>query len=868
MDSILLGALALSGNNTKPQTNTINNGNKSLDLHSNIESAIKMIEKQQVGQNYSRPEFLNQFDELTFDTVADPVSVNQSNITVTGMNRGLQRNLDFHNGYSEFQKTDMHYDVVSQDHFTHNNMTLRTSRRDFSINPERTQRSLELFTGQFSEYTPKKEKVPLFEPMSDLTWVNGMPAQTANLANRYIPSNKNNNGNLPFQYNMKVKPGLEFKNQEGNYAVYRVDPRNVDELRSEINQKVSYKNKPLETAKKGDIRAPDFNLTKFKLPDFRIQTPDDFVATRAEMSGGYQSGKFTNVETTRNTCESYQPGPAVQTTRGSGPDCNKSRFEPAKKESFVNDNTHAVNGINNKPVMTNAKAYCNVETQRASTSIQYEGNATNTAYGNYTVDYKSIANPTIRQTTVCSSVPLGVTSGEDRGKTYVFSKDMVLPVTNRQTMTCNNPVLGVSMAGNERNGPTLTYTDDARRTIRETTSAQLIASGAVGLEKKNNVMVTDTARQTIRETTSAQLIASGAVGLEKKNNVLYTDEARPTIRETTSTDLRASGAVGLEKKNNVLYSDDARPTIRETTSVEVRATGATNIEKMGNLMYTDIAKPTIKESTEATQYIGTAVGNRDMNSMYVRDMTEIAKPTIRQSTEATQYIGTAVGNRDINSMYVRDITETAKPTIRQSTEATQYIGTAVGNRDTTTTYVKDYCDVAKPTIRQTVDVPVPVGHATNSDMGSYSKDYCDVAKPTMRQSTLLENYTGGLSNTFNNEAKVSHEAASNMEIDERREITTYNRAANGKKDLNGPYINRETVHLNEPLLYSYVPAPLKPLDSSIMPRVCKETIETQYKNSRPTISTSSYYISNNRINTLKDNPLVNDLYHQKNVSFN
>jgi hypothetical protein len=98
-----------------------------------------------------------------------------------------------------------------------------------------------------------------------------------------------------------------------------------------------------------------------------------------------------------------------------------------------------------------------------------------------------------------------------------------------------------------------------------------------------------------------------------------------------------------------------------------------------------------------------------------------------------------------------------------------------------------------------------------------------------------------------------------------REATTYNRPANGKADYHGPYINRNTVVLTEPLLYSHVPNPVKSLDHSIMPTLTHEQIVNMNKR-KPTIDTSTYYISNNYINTLNENPLVNDIYHQKNYN--
>ena len=238
MSSILLGSLAYQGlNNSKKPKQRARNVLDSI-YHSDIENKMNNIEHIQSRQNFSNSAFLNQFDDLRFDNTNQPVGVND------GENSFLQRNLDFQQGYSSFQSDDMHYDVVSKEHFVHNNMMLNTARRDYAPNTDRTLRKLETFTGVNDHYTPRKEREHLFEPMADLTWVNGMPVVTGEFENRYIPSNKNNNGNLPFQHNIRVKPGIQDQNQEGNYAVYRIEPRNIDALRSEINQKVVYLNKP------------------------------------------------------------------------------------------------------------------------------------------------------------------------------------------------------------------------------------------------------------------------------------------------------------------------------------------------------------------------------------------------------------------------------------------------------------------------------------------------------------------------------------------------------------------------------------------------------------------------------------------------
>lgn len=746
--------------------------------NSDMEKKMKTIEIEQIKQINSKPEYLKQFDDLSFDNVAEPTSSNEAYSTVGGINSSLQRDLDFKAGYSNFQENDMHYDVVSRDKFTHNNMVPTTARRDFSVDPRKNHRKLETYTGNFSDYTPKKEKLPLFEPMSDLTFPNGMPNVTDKMANRYIPSNKNNNANLPFENNVKVRPGLDNMNQGGNNAVYRVLPRNVDALRSDINQKVTFENKPLETIKKGEMRGTDYNLTKFKLPDYREQKFEDLMPSRSNVDASYNVGTYTNVMTTRNLAENYQPGPGVNTTRGEGPDKNKIKFQAAKKETFMNDNTRGVNA-EVKLVMTNAKSYTNVETQRASTNIQYEAPANMSSASNYAIDYKDVPLTTLRQLMV-NNENIGF-SGSNEKNGYVFSKDMILPVTNRQTMTDKVPILGPNTE-----------------------------------VKQGSVKFADKARDTSRQFTSHNMAINANVQ-DKQGSVHFTDKAKDTSRQFTSHNMAINANV-QEKMAPVHISDSIKPTIRQSTSHNM-AINANVQDKMAPVHFTDQMKTTIRQSTSHNMAINTTSQEKQAPVQLSDNM----KPTIRQST--SHNIALNANAMDKNAPV--HLSDKMKPTIRQSTSHNKAI------------------------------------NISNMNMGSYTLDSNDIAKRTTRETTHLENYNGAATGEINR--PVSHDAVENMEIDERREISTYNRAANGKGDVFGPTIDRDNVKLNDPLLYSYTPAPHKNLDFSVMPTVSRNTIENVYAKNKPVIETSSYYINSNFINTLKNNPLVNDIYHQKNV---
>lgn len=824
MSSILLGALGYPENNilTRPKSRPRNDLNSIYS--SDMENKIKTIERQQAGQDFSQPEFLKQFDQLRLDNVGEPVGLNDTHATSDGKNISLQRHLDFANGYSVFQQNDMHYDVVTMDQFTHNNMIPSTSRRDYEKNSDRVQRKLETFTGNFNHYTPKKEKTPLFEPMANLTWVNGMPSITGKLQNRYNPSNKNNYGNLPFETNVKVKPGLNMENQEGNYAVYRIMPRNVDALRSEINQKVTYENKPLETIKKGEFRAPDPVLTQFKMPDFREVNFADLMPGRSVVEAQKQTGTYTNVVSQRNEQQIYRPGPSVNTNQGDGPDKKKTRFETSKRESFMNDPTHAVYNVTNKPVMTNANSYSNTETQRASTNIEYEGPVSNAGAGNsglYIVDYKDVPLTTMRELMIHGNTNIGISGSQEKGN-YIFSNDMVLPVTQRQIGSDKRQVLGPSSM--EKSAPV--YNEDkAKLTIRQTTSHSVVTN-ATAQEKSVPVYNEDKAKLTIRQGTSHNVITN-AVAQEKSVPVYNEDKAKITIRQGTSHNM-AINVKPTEGNGYTELVDKAKLTIRQSTTFTTPEINVRGEVPNVNIGLQDEAKPTIKQTTLISNR---PTGNASLvTAPYSRDINDSAKTTQRQTTENNQYIGHANSN-SIESSYVRDKEDSAKPTQRQTTEATQYIGQA----------------------------------KNQSLEGSYARDVNDEARPTIKQTTLLQDYTGILRGE--NEKKISHEAANNMTIDERREISMYNRAPNARKDLNGPYIDEENVRMNDRRdLYSYVSHPFKMLDQNVMPNTSQETIRQVYSMSKPVIETSSYYINSNFINTLKDNPLVNDIYHQKNIN--
>jgi hypothetical protein len=796
MESILLGGLALAGFNTSKTEDKKKPSKKKLDesYGSNISGKINKMEKNQARNLKNsilqkRPEFFKQFDELTFDNMGEPVPITDSHMTITGVNNSLQRGLDLNNGYSNIEDS-LNYDVVSRENFTHNNMTPNTSKRDYTLNSDHSARKLENFTGVSDYWVPKQEKYHLFEPMKDLTYVNGMPVMTDYLDDRYLASNKNNMGNLPFQNNVKVRPGLGGEVRQGLGTVYRINPRTVDELRGEHNQKVTYENKPLETIKKGEYRAPDYNLTKFKLPDFREIGFKDLVAGRSQMEGPKKTGKYTDVNTQRGDNDVNYSGHAYIPTMGDGPSKNRTKFEQSKRQEIHNDPTHAVVAVNVKPVMQNKGSYINRETQRASMKATEVGPAHDNNGASYVLDNNYVPLTTMRELMIHGNTNIGV-AGPQQKANYVFSNDMVLPTTTR-----------------------------------ETTSHDIV----LGAKGENNTGISQP-----------------------------TDQAKITTKETTLS-YRGGFANPTEKTGASQFTDSAKTTTKETT-LSYRGGFANPTEKIGASQFTDSAKITIKQTTLHTTP-GVNVASL-VSAGYAKDYDDIAKTTVKQTTLCNTP-GMNVTGVEAQMGYTRDEKNTAKITVKQTTLYTTP-GMNVTGVEAQMGYTRDEKDTAKTTIKQTTENNNYQGHIRGTDNHTgYTRDANDKARTTIKETTHLQDYTGGLHGEV--DGQTSHLATDNMSIDERREITTFNRTSGGGANLAGPQINKNNVKMNnKKTSVYYVTNSGKAFDQSVMPSRAQPYQNNTFENKKSQLTYGDYRTNNVFINTLKDNPLVNDIYHQKNV---
>ena len=944
---------------------TLNNSNSTL-YNTNMEHNILNIERTSA---YNGPEYLKQFDSLKFVNTGIPVSINQAT------NNTNNNEINFQNGYSDFENKNMDYNIVTKQHFTHNNMTPNTARRDVYTNLENNSLKYQKLSGNNEVWKNKKETTPFFEPFSDLTNVNGMPVVADKLIDRYIPSGKNNYGNLPFETNVRVLPGVD-NLVSPPYPVARILPRNIDDLRSENNQKQTFESKPLVTIKKGELRPTDPVITKYKLPSY-IDTPiTEYQKTSSQNKGMALRSEPLYVTSQRGDQDTYHNGPSISNIQGQYVNSDAIYFTDAKKENYLNDFTVGINAVNTRPVFSNINSYNLCETERNSTIPAAPATGPSLlSNGSYYIDRTAIANKTIKEDTIYANKLLGINQNNIH-TSYAFKSDAILPFTMRETnndqilnpSTCyesiylkNKDIAKQTLKEIYIDKPVVTnisssyqnlykeYLDEAKQTLKELNidkpTSLNISSLTQNIYNKNNDIAKPTIKQTTENSLNQTNLTCEQQSIYNKNN----DIAKPTIKQTTENSLNQTNLTceqqSIYNKNN----DIAKPTVKETTENSLNQTNLTceqqsiynknndiakptvkestinntytsNIQPSQqnmHLSYTDAAKSTVKESTIDNNYIPniqpsqqnmhisytdnakTTVKESTIDNNYIPNIqpsqqnmhilyTDTAKTTIKESTIDNNYISiiqppqhnihvsytdtakTTVKESTIDNNYISNIqpsqqnahvlyTDTAKTTVKESTidklNNTQ-ISTGI-----TESYIKTH-EIAKPTIKETT-LHEYKGNVVDITQGNYVVDNNNIARPTIKQTTIIKNYISNSSNEI--KGPKSDQAEKNMCIDDKRQITaTFNRPGNAKSDTIRGDIVKENVRMNDrKTLYGYVSVPNKPLNYTVTP------MNKIYTDKKTSLNDNNFYrIDPLFIDTLKNNPLVNDIYHQKNIDFN
>ena len=439
----------------------------------------------------------------------------------------------------------MNYNVVKQKDFIHNNMVKNTSRRDTDINYNNIDRRNGLFTGN-DLYMNKKAVGSLFKPMSDNIY--GMKTITDKLQVRYNPGLKQNNGDLPFEHNIKIQPGLNGKDQKGRYNMNRILPKNIDQLRAKTNKKLKAKKQPIIPGKKGENRGVLAKTTRKKRTKLKENKTTDLLPNnnnnkKTKVNGLIKKSRKQNFNTN-------YIAPISKTSNGN---IIKGKFRNSKKTTLLNDLNNnikaSVNKIThnkesykmnpNKKINLNAtRPEHSVDTNRGkyykSKDLKLKPNNRNT-YDN--IDFKKIdrvENITYMEQQDKVKIPLKY---QNINNNYINpindSNNMYVPLLDELNIPIkyHNIINKYVSAVNDSNNTYVPLLDDLGIPVKYHT----IINNYVNIIKDSNdtyIPLQDNAKNTIKQTTiNTKQIQPAFEGMIKYKP--FTDNAKVTIKQTT-----------------------------------------------------------------------------------------------------------------------------------------------------------------------------------------------------------------------------------------------------------------------------------------------------------------------------------------------
>ena len=341
-------------------------------------------------------------------------------------------------------------------------------------------------------------------------------------------------------------------------------PRNLDELRSKINQNQKY----FEIPVKGHVKGPDrrgeiASMTKQRPDTVFEQTEDRWIKTTGANSKETLRPAQNIRPTTRQESHIEYTGPIARSelNQGINDDYGKSKI-------ILYDNERET--TEQRTVVTNVTSIIKALVAPVMDALKYTNKE-------YTVEApRGVGNPSVQ----IPSKP-----------TLYDPVNHIMKTTVKET-TIHDGDTGI-LTGNKETYSALM--DNAKTTIKETTIHDGEAGNLTG-NKETYSALTDNAKTTIKETTIHDNEAGNLTGNKETYSALM-DNAKTTVKETLIHDTaltNVKGKNGAYLKNG----DDAKKTLRQTMPTEDTVRNIGGVVYKVTLYDPDIvAKTTTKETT-------------------------------------------------------------------------------------------------------------------------------------------------------------------------------------------------------------------------------------------------------------------------------
>ena len=462
--------------------------------------------------------------------------------------------------------------------FSHNNMVpFFGGNLKQNMNVDSYSTKLDIHTGNEYEYKPKRNpEVQLFEKTKNLTNIYG--SSIYNDKDRYETAVNNIKNNEKPIESIQVGPGIGLNYNDGPRGGYQqfdvrkyALPKNVDELRTKDNKKISYTGRIIQG--KFHIQKPDYSDIKFtKEKQSQFLTDKELLPTKYYVNKA--KAKPTVVLKYTNRKDSKEIIGTVGNKAISKQEL-RPQFKKSVKVTFLGDTSRNVNTTKN---------HKNIDNIVKSFTPGGEKKHNNTIKSN---------NSNISIRNVIKSTKKNIMPFFDKSKNTI-----------KQTTECNNN--DGNLTGNKK--IINHYSDKAKNTIKQTTLTPTTISNIKPTQIERIREYDEKPSTTLKDTLITESQKINLTGKTQPKKYLN-DNAKMTHKETYVNNEYYGDANNSANDGYKVANFDAKDTNKQITSNN-DYTGIANKEDSNGYISSNFdAKTTNKESTSNNEYIGTISGD-------------------------------------------------------------------------------------------------------------------------------------------------------------------------------------------------------------------------------------------------------------------
>jgi len=517
--------------------------------------------------------------------------------------------------------------------FAHNNMTpfLRKNITQ-NTNIENMSPFLDNLTGNNQYWQNKKEVKAIFKPEANSGGnICGMKNNDDFIKSRIDVSEKVNNF-FPIE-SIKVGPGLNkgygssssggfHQGDTNEYA----KPRNLDELRSKINQKQTYFEIPVKGHIKGTDQRPIVSPFTKQRPDTVYEQSEDMWL---KTTGAYNKETLRPSQNVRPTTRpeshiEYSGSIAKNNYNiGEDDDYGKSKIMVYNTERQLTETRTVVSNVTSlikavvSPIMDalkyTMKEYT-VESARAVGNPSIQIPEKSTLYD----PVNHIMKTTVKETTIHDSENTNLSGNKE---TYSALNDLAKTTVKETTIHDSE---NTNLSGNKETYSALN--DLAKTTVKETTVHDSENNNLSG-SKHTYSALNDLAKTTVKETTVHDSENNNLSGSKQTYSTLN-DLAKTTVKETTVHDSENNNLSGNKQTYSAL-NDLAKTTVKETLLHDGILSNI-KANEYGYVMGDDQANITLRQTMPVIDSVRNIGGTTYKVSVYDPDI--VAKTTTKQTT--------------------------------------------------------------------------------------------------------------------------------------------------------------------------------------------------------------------------------------------